>query len=114
MREVGGSTDPDRLGGRLLDIIEIVKETKGVDLYAHLQNPDLMETVPVIDWYEHSGTAYSPKGQGRSTGQASSRRQMTDGRKAGAGTLGAESKSVCWSSTGAISRPTMSSKRTDR
>ena len=64
MREVGGTTDPDKLGGRLLGIIEIVKEMKGVDLYAHLQNPDLMEVVPVIDWYEHSGTAYSPKGQG--------------------------------------------------
>ena len=71
-----------------MGIIEIVKEMKGVDLYAHLQNPDLMETVPVIDWYEHSGTAYSPKGQGRSTGQASSRRQMTDRRKAGARNVG--------------------------
>lgn len=88
MKEVSGKTDTDRSLRRLLDIIEIVKETKGVDLYAHLQNPDLMETVPVIDWYEHSGTSYSPKGQGRSTGQGSSRRQMTDRRKAGARNVG--------------------------
>ena len=91
MKEVS-RTDTDKLGQRLLDIIEIVKETKGVDLFAHLQNPDLMQNVPVIDWYEHSGTTNSPKGQGRSTGQGSSRRQMTDRRKAGARNVGRKIK----------------------
>jgi len=91
MKEVS-RTDTDKLGQRLLDIIEIVKETKGVDLFAHLQNPDSMQNVPVIDWYEHSGTPHSPKGQGRSTGQGSSRRQMTDRRKAGARNVGRKIK----------------------
>lgn len=90
MKEVS-RTDTDKLGQRLLDIIEIVKETKGVDLFAHLQNPDSMEKVPAIDWYEHSSTTSSPKGQGR-RGNRSSRRQMADRRKAGARNVGAKIK----------------------
>jgi len=89
IKEVGRGRD--KLSHRLLDIIEIVKETKGVDLFAHLQNPDSMEKVPAIDWYEHSSTTTSPKGQGR-RGNRSSRRQMADRRKAGARNVGAKIK----------------------